>query len=86
MDSFAAQIKALDLVISVDNSTVHVAGSLGVETWILQPFAGDWRWLRGNSKSCWYPDIRHFWQARPGDWEDVIHTISAKLRNRCINT
>jgi len=85
MDSFAAQIKALDLVISVDNSTVHMAGSLGVETWVLQPFAGDWRWLRGNSESYWYPDIRHFWQAQPGDWGGVIHTISTRLGGQCNN-
>lgn len=82
MDSFAAQIKALDLVISVDNSTVHMSGGLGVETWVLQPFAGDWRWLRGNSKSYWYPGTHHFWQSSPGEWEDVLHSISARLKDR----
>ena len=38
IDRFAAQIAAMDLVITIDNSTAHLAGSLGIPTWVLLPF------------------------------------------------
>ena len=35
VDAFAAQVAAMDLVISVSNTTVHLSGALGVPTWVL---------------------------------------------------
>ena len=40
----AAAIKALDLVITVDTSIAHLAGALGVPTWLLLPAIPDFRW------------------------------------------
>ena len=81
MDNFAAQISALDLVISVDNSTVHLAGALGVKTWILQPFNPDWRWLEHASDSYWYPDIQQFHPAAPDEWRSLIDSVEIQLRD-----
>ena len=44
LDDFAAQISALDLVISTSNTTVHLAGALGKQVWTLLPHIPDWRW------------------------------------------
>ncbi|MEJ2646757.1 MAG: tetratricopeptide repeat protein, partial [Gammaproteobacteria bacterium] len=82
LDDFAAQIAALDLVISIDNSTVHLAGALGVEVWTLQPHAPDWRWLAAGSDCHWYPSLRHFRQPRAGDWGAVFQQAVAVLRER----
>src|SRR5580698_4088035 len=41
MDDFAAQIAALDFVVTIDNSTAHLAGALGVPVYVLLPFAAD---------------------------------------------
>lgn len=79
MDDFAAKIKALDLVISIDNSTVHLAGALGVETWLLQPYSPDWRWLIDKAGSYWYSSIRQYRQDGAGKWEDVLHRVAADL-------
>ena len=46
LGDFAAQVAAVDLVISIDNTTVHMAGALGVPAATLLPFVPDWRWLR----------------------------------------
>ncbi len=86
LDDFAAQIAALDLVISVDNSTVHLAGALGVPAWVLQPFAPDWRWLLGVEDSYWYPSVRQFRQSVRGDWAGVLHAArEALVRSRHMN-
>jgi ADP-heptose:LPS heptosyltransferase len=41
VDGFAAQIAAMDMVVTIDNSTAHLAGALGVPVWLLLPFAAD---------------------------------------------
>jgi Tfp pilus assembly protein PilF len=78
-DMFAAQIAALDLVITIDNSTAHLAGALGVPVWVLLPFARDWRWLQVREDSPWYPTMRLFRQPRRGDWQSVIRNVRSAL-------
>jgi tetratricopeptide (TPR) repeat protein len=81
LDNFAAEIAALDLVISVDNSTVHMAGALGVPVWTLLPFSCDWRWMREYEDTPWYSSMRLFRQTDPGKWREVFERISLQLRN-----
>jgi Flp pilus assembly protein TadD len=75
----ALLMKQLDLVISVDTSTVHLAGALGQPAWLLLPCAPDWRWLLGRSDSPWYPTLRLFRQPLPGDWAAVVRDVCAAL-------
>jgi len=75
----AAFISALDLVISVDTSVVHLAGALNKPVWILSRFDGCWRWLEGRDDSPWYPSARLFRQAVPGDWEQVVARVAGAL-------
>lgn len=82
LDDFAAQIAALDLVISVDNSTVHMAGALGVPVWTLLPFACDWRWMREFEDTPWYKSVRLLRQESPGDWNGVFDRIFSTLGQR----
>lgn len=75
----AALMQHLDLVISVDTAPAHLAGTLGIPTWILLPFVPDWRWLRDREDSPWYPSVRLFRQPRRGDWESVIERVVSEL-------
>jgi thioredoxin-like negative regulator of GroEL len=79
IDTFAAQIAALDLVITIDNSTAHLAGALGVPVWVLLPFARDWRWLQLREDSPWYPTMRLFRQPQRGDWQAVVQKVGSAL-------
>jgi tetratricopeptide (TPR) repeat protein len=79
MDAFAAQVAAMDLVITIDNSTAHLAGALGVPAWVLLPFAPDWRWLLDRKDSPWYPTMRLFRQPQPGDWQSVVEEVESAL-------
>src|SRR5262249_20301497 len=75
----AAIMKNLELVISSDTSVPHLAGALGVPTWLALPFEPDWRWLLDRSDSPWYPTMRLFRQKKPGDWAAVFEEIRAAL-------
>jgi tetratricopeptide (TPR) repeat protein len=78
----AAVLLNCDLVISVDTATAHLAGSLGVPTWVLiAKYGTDWRWQLEREDSPWYPSVRLFRQAKIGDWESVITRMRKKLSN-----
>jgi hypothetical protein len=75
----AAVMAQLDLIISVDTSTVHLAGALGRPVWILLPFLPDWRWLLDRDTSPWYPTARLFRQDETRRWDSVIPRVRAAL-------
>jgi tetratricopeptide (TPR) repeat protein len=75
----AALIESLDLVISVDTATAHLAAALGKPTWILSRFDGCWRWMLGRSDSPWYPSVRLFRQQAPGAWDEVVRQVRDEL-------
>ena len=76
----AKEMMRLDLIITVDTMTAHLAGALGRRTWTLLPFACDWRWMIGRSDTPWYPTMRLFRQRTPGDWQTAIGEIQTELR------
>jgi tetratricopeptide (TPR) repeat protein len=78
----AALIAALDLVVSVDTATAHLAGALGHPVWLLNRFAADWRWLHDREDSPWYPSMRIFRQQQPGDWPGVLAEVRVALQAR----
>jgi Flp pilus assembly protein TadD len=80
LDDFAAKVAALDLVIAVDNSTVHLAGALGVPVWVLLGQVPDWRWSLARDDSPWYPSVRLFRQDKAGGWEKVTQRIAQDLQ------
>lgn len=67
-------IRGLELVISVDTATAHLAGAMGKPTWLILPLLGDWRWGPGET-NAWYPSMRQYRQAKPGGWTEVIDRI-----------
>jgi len=76
----ARVMRALDLVISVDTMTAHLAGALGVNTWTLLPHDADWRWMLERNDSPWYPTMRLFRQPAPGRWDLVVDEVVKELR------
>jgi tetratricopeptide (TPR) repeat protein len=75
----AALLTRLDLLIAVDTAVVHLAGALGVTTWVMLSQPCDWRWGDATEHSAWYPSVRLFRQTRPGDWTDVVARMRAAL-------
>ena len=80
LDNFAAQISALDLVISISNTTVHISGALGKKVWTLLPYVPDWRWMLKREDTPWYPTMKLFRQSQMNDWRDVFQRVSLALK------
>lgn len=81
MQSQVDQIAACDLVISVDNTTVHAAGALGVPVWTLLPYDGYWRWHTNDCISTpWYPTMRLFRQDESRDFSPVMKRVEDEVK------
>jgi hypothetical protein len=76
----AALIANLDLVVTIDSATAHLAGALGKPVWVLLPFMADWRWMQARSDSPWYPSMRLFRQNKAGDWTSAIADVVKELQ------
>lgn len=74
-------MRALDLVVTVDTMTAHLAGALGQQTWTLLHADPDWRWMLERDDSPWYPTMRLFRQSHPGRWDFVIDEIIRALNS-----
>jgi tetratricopeptide (TPR) repeat protein len=78
----AQALSQLDLLISVDTATAHLAGALNVPTWVLIQHSPDFRWMLTREDSPWYPRHRLFRQETRGDWTTVIRRIETALCTR----
>ena len=78
----ASIIQNMDLIISVDTSLIHLAGSLNKESFLMLPWCPEWRWFLDKSESPWYPSIRIFRQESSGNWDSVIAQIKIALESK----
>ncbi len=79
IDGLASLISACDLVVSIDNLTVHLAGSLGVNTKILLPYTMDSRWGIKGKESYLYSSVKLYRQTKLGNWEKVLKQLRNDL-------
>ncbi len=80
----AAVMENLDLIITTDTAIAHLAGALGKRTWLLLPYAPDWRWLHERIDSPWYPTMRIFKQPAPFDWDTVMQKVLAVFKKEIL--
>lgn len=76
----AAILMLIDKLVSVDSSPVHLAGALGRPAWVMLPFMPDWRWMLERDDTPWYPGVRLFRQAQPGQWHAALEKVAMALR------
>ncbi|MBD3788028.1 MAG: hypothetical protein IE922_13860 [Sphingomonadales bacterium] len=79
LDGLAALIAGCAAVVSVDNSTVHLAGALGVPTHVLLPRGADWRWGTAPARTLWYDALCLYRQSIAGDWSAPLAALAAAL-------
>lgn len=76
----ARAMKAMDIIISVDTSVAHLAGALGVKTYLMLPYVSDWRWFSDTKTTPWYNSVEIFKQTDPISWEKPFEDIICKLK------
>ncbi len=86
IDGLAALIAACDLVITVSNTTAHLAGALGIPVWVMVPGGNGKLWYWGaeragapQPRSPWYPSAAIFKQTVLNAWDEVVARIAQKL-------
>lgn len=79
MADTAALMELLDLVITVDTSLAHLAGTLGRPFVLMLQHCPDWRWGVNGDSTPWYPSAKLLRQESPGDWAGVIQTLKNQL-------
>jgi len=82
LDGLAALISACDVVISVDNATVHLAGALGIDARVLLPPVADERWGLGSVDSYWYDSVRLYRQETNADWNDPLQRMITDIKEK----
>jgi ADP-heptose:LPS heptosyltransferase len=75
----AALLDCCDLVVSVANTTVHLAGALGRPTIGLLPYFPGWRWLSKGRHCLWYDSVNLLRQDALGDWTSTLDRISRSM-------
>ncbi|MFN7446472.1 MAG: tetratricopeptide repeat protein [Curvibacter sp.] len=84
IDGLAALIQACDFVISTSNTTVHIAGALGKETFLLLPMGKGrmWYWYGESGRSLWYPSVQMLVQEQPGSWSEPIERLRLRVSEK----
>ncbi len=75
----AAVLTCVDLLITSDSAIAHLAGALGVPTWLCLMHEPDWRWMQSGSTTPWYASMRLFRQPTRSNWEPVYGEVAKAL-------
>jgi hypothetical protein len=75
----AGLLTQLDCLVTVDTSVAHLAGALGVKTYLLLSHCPDWRWGVTGTTTPFYPSMTLIRQPKPGDWEGVVMELASLL-------
>ena len=78
-DETAALVCALDRVVTVCTSLVHLTGALGRPAIVMVPFGADWRYGAAGERMLWYPSVRLVRQSAIGEWSDVLASVKRLL-------
>ena len=82
LDGLAALIENCDLVVSTSNVTIHLAGALGKETWVLLPYVANFWWLLDRTDSIWYPTLKLYRQKKFQDWGTLPAELKEDLKRK----
>ena len=74
----AAVLSNCDLLISSDSAVVHLAGAMGIPTWVVLRWIPEWRWGLEGDDTAWYESLRLFRQPKENDWKSTVQAMVAE--------
>jgi tetratricopeptide (TPR) repeat protein len=78
-DDTVAMIASMDMLVTMQTTTVHVAGGLGIPCWTFVPQTSQWRYGQGGEDYPWADSVRIIRQATDGVWTDVMEKTGEEL-------
>ncbi len=69
----------LDLLITVDTVTVHLAGNMHTKTWLVLGKYSDWRWFK-ESDQVWYDNVELIRNDKRDDWDNALANIARRIQ------
>jgi hypothetical protein len=81
IDGLASLVDACDVIVTISNTTAHLAGALGKRVFLMLPFSIGrfWCWQAERSDALWYPNVRIFRQPKDGDWASLLAEVREAL-------
>ena len=76
----AAFLKNIDVLVTIDTSIAHLAGALGVKTYLLLPVCTEWRWFEDTETTPWYDSVKIFKQTINDNWETLLVRVHEQLK------
>ena len=76
----AAVVANCDLVITSDSSVAHLAGAMGIPTWLALRWIPEWRWGLDGADTAWYTSLRLFRQSYDGNWSGVVQAMRKEIK------
>lgn len=78
-EQLAGLVQSMDVVVSVQNTNVHVSGALGKTCLAMIPAAPEWRYGAAGETMPWYDSVRLLRQTQRGDWDAVVAGVGTQL-------
>ena len=78
-DDTVAMVSAMDHVIAMHTTIVHVAGGLGVPCWAFVPLFSQWRYGSDGEDYVWANSLRILRQTERGKWDDLFEKTAKEL-------
>ncbi|MGH8610753.1 MAG: hypothetical protein ACREYF_01575 [Gammaproteobacteria bacterium] len=82
LDDVATQVAALDYIVSISTTVIHLAGALGVPGWVLLPHKSFAHWQAGKHVSLWYPTVCPVRQENAGEWGNQLQRVANELSTK----
>lgn len=79
IEGLAQAMCLCDAIVTIDNTTLHLAGAMGKNTFGLIPLEPNWRWMMEKEKTIWYKSVRLIRQTRLDDWNEPLNRIAKEL-------
>jgi hypothetical protein len=74
-----ALLGELDEYVAVSNTNIHLLAGLGRSARVLVPHPPEWRWMRRDGRSDWFPAFSVYRQSERMDWTEPLKRLREDL-------